>query len=171
MGSFAGWLLLILALILAGVVVYQVNKNRGGNMTGQPSGPMGPGQQLAAVMNGAQIVPQVPSLTSTAGGQAQLLLSIDQSTLQYNVYVANLTGPITSASFNQGDIGSNGPVVRDITGEFRQQINAPGISGNFAGAWTGLSRDTAAKLLGGHIYLTVSTQQNPNGEIRGQIQT
>jgi len=167
MAAFAGWFLILLALVLAGVIIYQVNKNRGG----QPSGPSGPGQQLAAVMNGAQIIPQVPTLTSTAGGQAQLLISVDRQTLQYNVVVGNLTGPVTSASFNQGDIGTNGPVVRDITSEFRQQVNAPGISGNFAGAWTGLSGDTVARLLGGHIYLTVATQQNPNGEIRGQIQT
>lgn len=171
MGSFAGggWLLIVLALVLAGVIIFQANKNRVNGVGGQT--PTGPGQQLAAVMNGAQVIPQVPTLTSTAGGQSQLLLSTDQRTLQYNVVVANLTGPITSASFNDGMIGSNGPVLRDITNEFRQQVNAPGISGNLAGAWTGLTSALVAKLLAGHIYLTVATQQNPNGEIRGQIQT
>lgn len=168
MDNLAAWILIAVAVIIAGIIVYQSSKK---NAPANIVAPTGPGQQLAAVMNGAQIVPQVPTLTSTAGGQAQLLLSMDQSTLQYSIYVANLSSPITSASFNAGNIGANGPVIVDITKQFHQTINAPGVTGTFAGGWTGITPSQAASLLAGHVYLIVSTSNNPNGEIRGQIQT
>lgn len=174
MGNIAPLLIfLVLAAVLIGIVVWQSStlSNYERAREELTNAPIGPGTELQAVCNGAQIVPQTLTLSATSGGQAQLLLSVDRRTLQYSVYVGNLTSKLTRATFNNGAIGENGPALRDFTGEFVEQLNAQGVTGEFRGAWAGVSADIAAKFLAGQMYVLIATERNPEGELRGQIQT
>jgi hypothetical protein len=83
--------------------------------------------------------------------------------LYYDVVVNNLSGPINSAHFHQGDPGTTGAVLYDITADV--------IGNRIKGKITGSSLTTTLvnTFLKGQVYLNIHTTANPNGEIRGQV--
>ena len=77
-----------------------------------------------------------------------------------------LTGSIAAAHFHNAAAGTDGGVVRTISGDF---------TGNTAsGLWTGtdsepLTDALIAELLAGNLYVNIHTAANGAGEIRGQV--
>jgi len=123
------------------------------------------GTAFQAVLEGGQ---EVPAVTTTAKGAAAITLSsVGGVGLHYRVTVNGLSGPIMSAHFHFGFAGQNGPIVREITNEFRNNT-ATGVwrTGTAAGS---LPDSVIAGFLTGRIYLNVHTAANPGGEIRGQV--
>jgi hypothetical protein len=115
-----------------------------------------------AWLNGAQ---QTPSISTTAVGQAAVRLTTKWDTLYYDVQATGLSGAITGAHFHNAPTGSSGPVAFDIT---------PNINGNrITGVLTGTAITTAliSDLMKGNLYINLHTTANPNGEIRGQVQS
>lgn len=136
--------------------------NPGGEIRGQVV--MASGTALAATLEGSQ---ENPAVTTSAKGTASVSLSsVGGVGLVYALTVNGLSGPITGAHFHRGVVGTNGPVVKDIT---------PSFVGNTAvGVWrstgTGALTDSLIlDLLTGGLYLNVHTAANPGGEIRGQL--
>ena len=110
--------------------------------------------QFNSSLTGGQEVPPVTTLTTGTG-----TFTLTSSGLQYDINVHTVSGShITSASFRNGLSGSVGPVLQSID-----------FSGSRAtGTWN-LSVSQRNLLLDGKIYVNVHTNQNSNGEIRGQL--
>ncbi|MEO6167611.1 MAG: CHRD domain-containing protein, partial [Chitinophagales bacterium] len=115
---------------------------------------------FTARMNGSQ---EVPAVTTAASGVAGFSLNPTRDTLCINVSLQGLSGDVTGIHIHEGLAGTNGDVIMDLT---------PFISGNrLSTSLTGsaLTPEMIAKMLAGSFYLNAHTDQNPNGEIRGQI--
>lgn len=85
-----------------------------------------------------------------------------------------LTGEPTAAHLHLGPAGQNGPVVVDLgagleRNRVRSRITAADVVGPLAETadpFLSLLNELAA----GNIYLNIHTEQNPAGELRGQVQ-
>ncbi|HKK37942.1 MAG TPA: CHRD domain-containing protein, partial [Cryomorphaceae bacterium] len=105
---------------------------------------------------------EVPSNSSEATGLATFNLSKNGAEVNYFVVVDGLTGPIQMAHLHNAPAGENGGVVVNLG----DGIDGNVISGSFdPTAFDGLLEDMNA----GNIYINVHTEENPGGEIRGQL--
>lgn len=103
---------------------------------------------------------EVPAVTTDAEGVAAISVSNDLTTLFYDVVVDGLSGPITGIHLHGGGAGSNGDVLVDLSGS---------IDGNRVVGNAPMKVDLLNQMLRGGIYLNVHTEENPAGEIRGQV--
>lgn len=129
-------------------------------LVGSPllAGPLSSNLVFTARMNGEQESPQVAT-----DGQGVAVLTFDrtQANAFINVSLSHLSSPITGAHIHEAAFGENGPVVLDLT---------PFLSGNrIKGVLRGLPSTVLSKLLSGVYYINVHTENNPSGEIRGQL--
>ncbi|MCQ6275493.1 CHRD domain-containing protein [Bacillus sp. V3B] len=120
---------------------------------------------------------EVPPVKTDADGFAQFKVSRDERKLRYRLTVNNLDN-FTQAHIHLGRRGMNGPVVVFLFG-----LVDPGISVNkgivegiitaddLVGPLQGEPLSTLIDLMrDGKTYVNVHTTQNPDGEIRGQIE-
>jgi hypothetical protein len=140
-------------------------------------------QIYSAQLSGDQEVP--PVQTTNASGTADFriplsAISTPQAAIDYTVNATNIQN-VTAAHIHMGQMGENGDIVvtlckaetcsaggggeggtLSLTGTF----NATNLEGPMAGKQI---EDLANEMTNGGTYANVHTQQNPNGEIRGQI--
>ena len=116
---------------------------------------------FAAKLTGDQETPPV----STPGyGVATFILNATRDTLCISVTVRDVSSAITEAHIHVGSYGLAGPPVFDLT---------PFISGNRINATLtapDINPQTVGALIARQFYINVHTINNPNGEIRGQIE-
>lgn len=117
---------------------------------------------FGASLNGCN---EVPPTASLATGQLVGLLSSDNLKFDFVLQTTGLVN-ITSAHFNLGFQGTNGPIVKTIT------VNP--VTGGAVGSWTStdaepLTPTLVTSLKDGSIYISVDTALFPTGEIRGQV--
>jgi hypothetical protein len=97
------------------------------------------------------------------GAQGSGLVSIDRLHTNVNISVVGdqLTGPLTQSHIHQGDIGTNGGVVADLTLFYDENVMT----------LYGATTDTALinAIRAGKDYINIHTDLHPSGEIRGQI--
>jgi Cu/Zn superoxide dismutase len=109
---------------------------------------------------------EVPPLTTTATGLAQFQLSSDGNQLSYTLNAKNLNN-FMMAHIHQGKPGEMGqPVAMLSMGNGK--ITSADLQGPLAGKQMS---DLVSIMKNGGAYVNVHTQQNQNGEIRGQILT
>ncbi|MFZ0391997.1 MAG: CHRD domain-containing protein [Calditrichia bacterium] len=118
---------------------------------------------LYATLEGGQ---EVPPNSSTASGSGIFELSADGSSLNFDISYNGLSAPMSAAHFHNAPSGTNGGVVRTLTGDF--------VGNNAVGVWTDADAEPltpmlVAEVLGGGIYVNVHTSTYPGGEIRGQL--
>lgn len=119
---------------------------------------------------------EVPPVNNTSAiGVAEFKLG--QDNIMYTVNVTDIEN-VTAAHIHSGPVGENGPIVVTLfkedtpttamtTGVLSEgNITATNLEGPMAGQL--LSNLTSA-MQNEQTYVNVHTQQNPNGEIRGQI--
>ncbi len=119
---------------------------------------------------------EVPPVNNTSAiGVAEFKLGRDN--IMYIVNVTDIEN-VTAAHIHRGQVGENGPIVITLfkkdtpttamtTGVLSEgNITAANLEGPMAGQL--LSNLTSA-MQNEQTYVNVHTQQNPNGEIRGQI--
>jgi hypothetical protein len=119
---------------------------------------------------------EVPPVNDTSAiGVAEFKLG--QDNIMYTVNVTDIEN-VTAAHIHRGQVGENGPIVITLfkggdpttavtTGVLSEgNITATNLEGPMAGQL--LSNLTSA-MQNEQTYVNVHTQQNPNGEIRGQI--
>jgi CHRD domain-containing protein len=116
---------------------------------------------LTAKLTGPQ---EVPSVATAATGTAWLTLT--SGGVSFYVTVNGLSGPIIAAHIHNAQAGTNGGVVRTLTGDF--------VGNTGTGIWTAadaepLTPALITQLMNGNCYVNVHTAANPGGEIRGQI--
>ena len=113
-------------------------------------------------ISAAQVVPPVADITARGSGTYILT----DAGLEYAITIdtASLSGPVVSAHFHHGRVGTNGEVVRDLSF----------TDGQAVGIWNSmdsqpLTPELTDALLAGNIYVNIHTAANPSGEIRGQV--
>jgi hypothetical protein len=109
-------------------------------------------------------------------------ISTPQAAIDYTVNGTGIENVVTAAHIHMGKMGENGDIVvtlckaescsaggggsgggtLSLTGTF----NATNLEGPMAGKQI---EDLANEMTNGGTYVNVHTEQNPNGEIRGQI--
>ena len=131
-------------------------------------------QKFTAKMTGKE---EVPPHDTKATGTAEFTLSADGKTMSYKVDVMNID-KVTVAHIHQGKVGENGPPVvwlfnssSNPTGPMNGKLSEGKItSSDLVGPLKGKQISDLVKLINdGNAYANVHTQQNPKGEIRGQI--
>jgi hypothetical protein len=93
--------------------------------------------------------------------------------VQYSVNASNIQS-VTAGHIHSGKQGENGPIVVTLfkydspMNQVAEQgsITADKLEGPMAGKQLS---DLATAMSNGETYANVHTEQNPNGEIRGQI--
>ena len=119
---------------------------------------------------------EVPPVQTDAKGSAELTAPHFDN-IGYSVNVSNID-KVTMAHIHSGKIGENGPIVVTLfktETPSTEPINGNLVSGNITNAK--LEGPMAGKTLIdltksmelGETYVNVHTEENPNGEIRGQI--
>lgn len=119
---------------------------------------------------------EVPPVNNTSAiGVAEFKLG--QDNIMYTVNVTDIEN-ITAAHIHSGQVGENGPIVITLfkedtpstamtTGVLSEgNITATNLEGPMAGQ---LLSNLISAMRNDQTYVNVHTQQNPNGEIRGQI--
>lgn len=117
------------------------------------------------------------AVSTEAKGEAKFNLSADGNSLTYEVKVEKIKDA-TASHIHIGAKGASGPVAVTLfsgskNGEFsgtlaQGTITAADLSGPLAGKTLG---DLIAELSSGKAYVNVHTKANPQGEIRGQIES
>lgn len=119
---------------------------------------------------------EVPPVTTGAQGEAIFQLNSDGTELHFKLNVANIEN-VRAAHIHFAAQGVNGPVVvplytgPTITGRFQGTlsegvITATDLTGPLTG---GELEDLTVIMESGEAYVNVHTDQNPGGEIRGQV--
>ena len=107
---------------------------------------------------------EVPPVDTKASGTAQFQPSVDGKQIDYELNVKD-TNNFMMAHIHQGKSGENGqPVVPLSMG--KAKITSGDLQGPLSGKQLA---DLVSLLENGDAYVNVHTQQNQNGEIRGQI--
>jgi len=118
---------------------------------------------------------EVPVVQTTANGTAELTAP-HVSSITYSLNVSGIDR-VTAAHIHNGHPGENGPVVVTLFKADQPTGPTDGIlaegnitDANLEGPMQGKSiSDLSTAMQNGQTYINVHTQQNPNGEIRGQI--
>lgn len=100
----------------------------------------------------------VPSTSSTAKGQARVVVAEDGTSALVTLRLTGLSGAVTAAHIHgPAAPGANGPQLYSLP------------LGNFTDHSITFTISDTDALLAGQLYIDVHTAANPNGEIRGQI--
>lgn len=131
-----------------------------------------------ATLDGNQ---EVPAIQTRAAGVAKYQLTDAGTRLSFDHYFRRLRN-VTAAHLHLGAAGANGPVVAFLlpadldprsreakTARFR--IKGELGSGDLTGPLSGQPLDALiSQIEAGNVYINIHTAQNPDGEIRGQVQ-
>jgi hypothetical protein len=108
---------------------------------------------------------EVPPVNTQATGTAQFQLSSDGKEINYDLTTTNLNG-FMMAHIHQGKSGENGQPITTPLQMGKGKITSSDLHGPLAGKQIS---DLVDLMKNGGAYVNVHTQQNQNGEIRGQI--
>jgi hypothetical protein len=127
--------------------------------------------EFATNMTGQQ---QVPPIDTQAIGEAIMVQDLLQNqTVHYFVNVTGIQG-VTQGHIHSGAEGENGPIVVTLFNFDAPQSdvlqNGTFASTDLEGPMEGREiPDLLAAIQNGTTYVNVHTEQNPDGEIRGQL--
>jgi hypothetical protein len=108
---------------------------------------------------------EVPPVNTQATGTAQFQLSSDGKEINYDLTATNLNG-FMMAHIHQGKSGENGQPITTPLQMGKGKITSSDLQGSLAGKQIS---DLVDLMKNGGAYVNVHTNQNQNGEIRGQI--
>jgi CHRD domain-containing protein len=118
-------------------------------------------QSIIAKLTGKN---EVPPVNTQATGTAQFQLSSDGKELNYDLSAINLNG-FMMAHIHQGKAGENGQPVAPLQ-MGKGKVTSSDLQGSLVGKQIS---DLVDIIKNGQAYVNVHTDQNQNGEIRGQI--
>jgi hypothetical protein len=124
---------------------------------------------FAVNMTGAKERPN--AVTPSGSGTATFTLNETETSLTYSISVSNMTSNITLAHIHLGNASTAGGIIIQLT----TPVNNGTVTGtitNTTALGLGLSFGSLVDLIrNGDAYVNVHTSNNPNGEIRGQLET
>ena len=127
-------------------------------------------QRAIANLSGQE---EVPPVQTQATGIAEFTL-MGMESVNYTVNASNIQG-VTAGHIHLGKPGENGPVVITLF-KYDTPMDQVSETGSFTaadqeGPMAGQPfQELGTDALNGDLYVNIHTEQNPNGEIRGQIQ-
>ncbi|KAK3581392.1 hypothetical protein CHS0354_016242 [Potamilus streckersoni] len=106
--------------------------------------------------------------TVTQGGGTAVFQLNEDGRITYKVYMAGLQSAVTSLVLHKlSKSRRRSNIVVDVADNFRP---FPGSTdGEAMGSFRGIQAKHTTLLLGGSLHFTVSTRQNPRGELRGSV--
>ena len=132
-------------------------------------------ERFIAELTGVEEV--LRTVDTSAIGVAEFKLGQDNS-IMYRINVTDIEN-VTAGHIHRGQVGENGPVIVTLfkedtpttaamtTGVLSEgNITATNLEGPMAGQ---LLSNLTSVMQNEQTYVNIHTQQNPNGEIRGQI--
>ena len=108
----------------------------------------------AAAEEYSAILAPRPNTGSTGSGVANLMLNGDATVLTYNITFSGLTGPEVAAHIHRPD----GSIAHALP------LGSPK-----QGSWQNIGFIDVTSLQLGQLYILIHTNQNPGGELRGNI--
>jgi CHRD domain len=108
---------------------------------------------------------EVPPVNTQATGVAQFQLSSNEKVLNYEISATNLNG-FMMAHIHQAKAGENGQPITYPLSIGKGKITSTDLQGPLAGKQIS---DLVNIIKNGQAYVNVHSDQNQNGEIRGQI--
>ena len=129
-----------------------------------------PNVDYSTVLSGDQ---EVPPVDTEATGIADFSSSNDGNGIDYTITASDIEGA-TAGHIHFGIEGQNGPIVVTLF-DFdspQDEVSESGTitSDDLSGTLEGMQiSDLVDAFNDGNAYANIHTQQNPNGEIRGQI--
>jgi hypothetical protein len=145
------------------------NDNVSGNINANDNEEEGFAESFVALLDGAQ---ENPPVSTTANGAGMFRLNASRTRLTFLINAAGLSGPLTGAHFHNAPRGENGPIVFNFTEIVEQVDDFVVINGvwDLTATESTIPAETALQeLLADRIYVNLHTENNPVGEIRGQI--
>ncbi|HJT47708.1 MAG TPA: CHRD domain-containing protein [Nitrososphaeraceae archaeon] len=119
-------------------------------------------QSFTAKLSGKD---EVPPVNTQGTGTAQFQLSSDGKEINYDLTTTNLNG-FMMAHIHKGKSGENGQPVTTPLQMGKGKITSSDLQGPLAGKQMS---DLVDLMKNSGAYVNVHTNQNQNGEIRGQI--
>ncbi|NLO88964.1 MAG: CHRD domain-containing protein [Clostridia bacterium] len=117
----------------------------------------------------------VPPVDTAASGEAVFQLLSNRTQLFFRLNVNSISN-LTVAHIHLGRRGTNGPIVAPLfsaspgisvnRGQISGTINRQDLTGPLEGRTL---EDLIEAMAAGNTYVNAHTEQNPEGEIRGQI--
>jgi hypothetical protein len=126
-------------------------------------------QKFMAKLSGQD---EVPPTNSQATGMAEFT-PMGTDSVMYSVNATNIQGA-TAGHIHSGKPGENGPIVVTLF-KYDSPMNQVSESGSITadkleGPMAGKQlSDLTTAMSNGETYVNIHTEQNPNGEIRGQV--
>ncbi len=114
---------------------------------------------FVATMDGQQAI---PSVVTSAKGIGSFMLNKARNSISINISFAMLSGAPVNVSIYEGAEGTNGTLLLNLTANVANNRIATTIEGTNVTA-------NLAKYFNDNLYVLVKTENNPMGEIRGQI--
>lgn len=123
---------------------------------------------------------EVPPVDTKAQGQAIFMLSKDGTELRFILIAAKLEN-ITMSHIHMAPKGQNGPIVVWLYPSVPPPVLIPGTfngvlasgtitAADLVGPLGGMSLSALlSEMMSGNTYVNIHTEQNPGGEIRGQL--
>jgi hypothetical protein len=125
-------------------------------------------QAFKASLDGASVVPAVDT---SGSGDADFVTNHALDTIAFDFRTDGLSD-ITGAFVQVGEPGATGPVIftlsKDSSDAGADTLGANDLTPDPADGINSID-DAIDAMIDGRTYINVTTQANPNGEIRGQI--
>ncbi len=106
---------------------------------------------------------EVPAVSTDATGVGSFFLNESRDSLCITVTATGLSGAITGAHIHQGVAGTNGDVLIGFTDNVQGNIINAVITGD------DITMELLEMMFRNELYFNIHTEENPAGEIRGQI--
>ncbi len=113
---------------------------------------------ITAKMSGSN---EVPAVTTDAVGVATVHFNEDFTLATVNATVSNLSSAFTGAHIHEGKPGENGAVLLPLTNDYK--------NGRLTSEIAVVDSTLIAQLINGELYLNIHTENNPAGELRGNL--
>ena len=117
------------------------------------------GAPRVATLSGSN---EVPAADPDGSGSAEITLNVGQSTVCWDISVANITLPATASHIHRAPVGVNGPVV--------VPLSPPDATGHSSGCRTADPALIQAIIdFPAAYYVNVHNADYPGGAVRGQL--
>jgi hypothetical protein len=167
---------LIFSVITIGSAAFAQQENATSSSPPSTTGQITKGDIMKGEIKGGNVATlsgqeEVPPTNSQATGMAEFTVTGENA--EYSVNASNIQG-VTAGHIHSGGQRENGPIVVTLfkndspTNEVSEtgSITADKLEGPMAGKQL---TDLVNAMSNGETYVNIHTEQNPNGEIRGQI--
>src|ERR1019366_8972013 len=125
-----------------------------------------PARVFTAALSGAS---EVPPVTTAATGAAQVVISADGLSINYQVTYSGLSGALVAAHINTGATGSTGGAIFPLVAGSSPLVGTL-TAADFTASGSITTYDQAvAAIRAGSTYVSLDTGANPGGELRAQL--